>query len=903
MEDFDDDFESQYADQIEIMQELEAEAAASSTASRTVSSITITKSVTPKLSETLNDKKNEYNSLNSQKSNEENDENELDSKKRKGYKDKEKNLEDLELNELSLNEFTESELDCEKELGFDYENENKDEPDSEEPIDTRSFQLLGISLLSGRKCDLKFFDVESEIEVENKRPKQKAILGKSIESLKIELSNESLANIKNNIADLDNDTINFDPKNTTETALWVEKFRPKNFIELLSDDGTNRLILSWVKSWDYVVFGKEMHSEAQSALSTRQLNLAAAKKRKRVFNQYEADFEDKILELDQYNRPKIKVCLISGPPGLGKTTLAHIIAKHAGYDIIEMNASDDRSADAFKQNIESVTQSRGSVNVNSEKTSKPLCLIIDEIDGAPAHSIQVLIDHVNEKVKSNKKNANTGLTMNRPIICICNDLYAPALKNLRPIAIVFQCPNIATQRLAERLNTVCKISKINADIGGLVALCEKTRNDIRSSLNTLQFLSSRSENINAKLINELTIGHKDSEKSIYEIMNEIFFTTKNNKKSLVNVEQISKFNMIYTMCQNTDFDKLFQALYENYLNVKFRDNNFESVNKANEWLMFSDRMNKQIHERQEYFLYRYKIYMPALFYKLFSTSSAPDPKNRLKYPHMFFENMCKLNKNTEILKHFQADMSPLVRVNFNSMRYTITDLLPFLNDILQPNLRSVALQLFTKIEKDKLENLIRQMILFNLSYRQEKNAEGKYSYVLEPNIDEVIKLSGSKQRKQLGYVIKQQLAREITLEKVRIADKFKSKQNEGGEGQMTTKPSIFKNIKKVVERSISSPKASPLRNLSAMMKEKIQPSMQNEFNKERADKFRQKNCFSTFFIKKEKKLDEGLTPNSRKVAENQRAKNALPLTDGVWLKYKEGFINAVRYTIKISDLL
>ena len=121
-----------------------------------------------------------------------------------------------------------------------------------------------------------------------------------------------------------------------------------------------------MKSWDYVVFNKELHSDAQAALSTRQLNMAAAKKRKRVFNQHEADFEDKILELDQHNRPKVKVCLVAGPPGLGKTTLAHIIARHAGYNIIEMNASDDRSADAFKQHIESVTQSRGSVN-QSEK--------------------------------------------------------------------------------------------------------------------------------------------------------------------------------------------------------------------------------------------------------------------------------------------------------------------------------------------------------------------------------------------------------------------------------------------------------------------------------------------------------------------------------------------------------
>ena len=64
-----------------------------------------------------------------------------------------------------------------------------------------------------------------------------------------------------------------------------------------------------MKSWDYVVFGKELNTDKLSALSTKDLNKSANKKRKRAFNQYEADFEDKLLELDEHNRPKIKVCL------------------------------------------------------------------------------------------------------------------------------------------------------------------------------------------------------------------------------------------------------------------------------------------------------------------------------------------------------------------------------------------------------------------------------------------------------------------------------------------------------------------------------------------------------------------------------------------------------------------
>lgn len=38
-----------------------------------------------------------------------------------------------------------------------------------------------------------------------------------------------------------------------------------------------------------------------------------------------------------------KVILLYGPPGCGKSTLARVLAAHAGYKSIEINASDERT--------------------------------------------------------------------------------------------------------------------------------------------------------------------------------------------------------------------------------------------------------------------------------------------------------------------------------------------------------------------------------------------------------------------------------------------------------------------------------------------------------------------------------------------------------------------------------
>ena len=55
-----------------------------------------------------------------------------------------------------------------------------------------------------------------------------------------------------------------------------------------------------------------------------------------------------------------------------------------------------------------------------------------------------------------------------------------------------------------------------------------------------------------------------------------------------------------------------------------------------------------------------------------------------------FKTYVKKKKNTTILTHLLDDMTPTLRVMYNSTNFITLDLLPFLTDILQPSLRAVS---------------------------------------------------------------------------------------------------------------------------------------------------------------------------------------------------------------------
>lgn len=254
-------------------------------------------------------------------------------------------------------------------------------------------------------------------------------------------------------------------------SLWVEKYKPKKYFELLSDESCNRNLLKWLKLWDTIVFGKNSTTkESMPKINGKQLN---------TFNKKTGRFEHRSLlhtDLDEFKCPVQKIALLAGPPGLGKTTLAHCIAKHAGYQPVEVNASDDRTVEAFRLALENGTQMQSVLTASR----KPNCIILDEIDGAPTASIEFLVRFAAGVVKVKGKKAGHGkATLRRPIICICNDLYAISLRQLRTIAFVINVPPVDDAKLVNRLWQICQNEQIKTNISTLYNLVENGGNDIR----------------------------------------------------------------------------------------------------------------------------------------------------------------------------------------------------------------------------------------------------------------------------------------------------------------------------------------------------------------------------------------------------------------------------------------
>ncbi|XP_051054367.1 replication factor C subunit 1 isoform X1 [Phodopus roborovskii] len=196
--------------------------------------------------------------------------------------------------------------------------------------------------------------------------------------------------------------------NKVESLLWVDKYKPtslKNIIGQQGDQSCANKLLRWLRNWHKSSPEEKKHAARFGKLSSKD------------------------------DGSSFKAALLSGPPGVGKTTTASLVCQELGYSYVELNASDTRSKNSLKAivaeslnntSIKGFYTSGGTPSVSSKHA-----LIMDEVDGMAGNEDRGGIQELIGLIKHTKI----------PIICMCNDRNHPKIRSL-----VHYCFDLRFQR-------------------------------------------------------------------------------------------------------------------------------------------------------------------------------------------------------------------------------------------------------------------------------------------------------------------------------------------------------------------------------------------------------------------------------------------------------------------------
>jgi len=264
---------------------------------------------------------------------------------------------------------------------------------------------------------------------------------------------------------------------------WTEKYRPKDSSGFVDNEEAFSCIRKWLTSW-------------------------------------------------KLGTPSKRAAFLHGPTGVGKTLSVSLLAGELGFDLVEMNASDNRTREAVER-IAGMAASESDLRMGRK------AIMLDELEGMSGTEDRGGLAAVASLVRKTRS----------PVVLAAANAWDPKFSSLRESCLLVEFKRIPIRSIVSKLREICVLEGIAVEEEALRVIAERARGDLRSAIIDLQALGQGMSRLSYSDVSWL--DPRDRRDPIFDVLRNIF-----------NAETVQRArNALNT--SDVDYEMVFEWVYEN----------------------------------------------------------------------------------------------------------------------------------------------------------------------------------------------------------------------------------------------------------------------------------------------------------------------------------------------------